>query len=397
MPRRRCRHVALATVVVVASQLSGAAYAHASSNSYVLISPSDKALTLRWDIALRDLELAVGLDRDGDGAITWGELREREKDVLAYALPRLSIDDAAGPCKLVAPELLVSDLSDGAYAVIRSPLACPGGTQPARLSVRYRLLFDIDARHRGMVRFGAGARGATAVMTPERPLQVMQPAARSSWRELTEYMQEGVWHIWKGFDHVLFLLSLLLPAVYVAVDGAGRGFRDRRPRLVPASALRPVLLDVFRIVTAFTLAHSITLALAALGWVNLPPRLIESTIAASVILAAANNLALWVIKTRWILAFVFGLIHGFGFANALRDLGLGSGRFVPALLGFNLGVEIGQLAIVAIFVPAAFLVRSTRLYRGMVLTGGSAVVICIATVWLVERVFDLAILDLGLK
>jgi hypothetical protein len=259
------------------------------------------------------------------------------------------------------------------------------------LTVNYRLLFDIDARHRGMVRFGDDAASSSAVMTPERPTQVLQQAAGSSWREFAEYLQEGIWHIWKGFDHVLFLLSLLMPAVYSAVRN------DGRRSLVAALAIRPVLMDVFRIVTAFTLAHSITLTLAALQWVALPPRLVESTIAASVILAAANSIGLWVINTRWTLAFAFGLIHGFGFANALRDLGLASERFVPALLGFNVGVEVGQLAIVGIFVPLAFVLRHTRLYRIAVVIGGSVLVICIASIWLIERLFDLSILSLGTR
>ena len=228
-------------------------------------------------------------------------------------------------------------------------------------------------------------------MTPERPVQSLQLTTTSAWKEFTSYLTEGVWHIWRGLDHVLFLLSLLLPVVYVAVREGGRRV------LLPAAAMRPVLIDVFRIVTAFTLAHSVTLTLAALQLVILPPRLVESAIALSVVLAAANNLGLWIIETRWTMAFAFGLIHGFGFANALKDLGLASGQFVPALLGFNLGVEVGQLAIVAVFVPTAFLLRRTSLYRKAVLAGGSVVVICLASIWLVERSFDFPIFDLGLK
>ena len=190
---------------------------------------------------------------------------------------------------------------------------------------------------------------------------------------------------------MLFLLSLLLPAVYVGV------VRDNRRTLVPAAAMRPVFVDVFKIVTAFTIAHSITLTLAALQWVSLPPKLVESTIAASVFLAAANNLGLWIIRTRWTVAFIFGLVHGFGFANALADLGLSVDRFVPALLGFNLGVEAGQLAIVAIFIPAAFLSRFTRLYRRTVLIGGSILVMILSVVWFIERVFDLSLLEFGAR
>lgn len=391
MPTACCSRLALIGASLVATVAFNSALGHSSSNSYVTISTTGQTPALRWDIALRDLELVVGLDQNRDAAITWGELRAREQEIFGYALSRLSIEDEHGQCKPMSPTLLVSDLSDGAYAVIQAPLRCAGSGMPERLTVSYRLLFDVDARHRGMVRFGAEPSMASAVMTPERPTQVLRRSSRSSWREFVQYLEEGIWHIWKGFDHVLFLLSLLLPAVYVAA------MRGRRRTLTPATALRPVFVDVFKIVTAFTIAHSITLTLATLQWVSLPPRLVESTIAASVFLAAANNLGLWVINTRWTLAFAFGLVHGFGFANALADLGLSSARFAPALLGFNLGVEAGQLAIVAVFIPLAFWLRFTRFYRRMILIGGSILVLLLSSIWFVERVFDLSLLAFPAK
>ena len=117
----------------------------------------------------------------------------------------------------------------------------------------------------------------------------------------------------------------------------------------------------------------------------------------AVFLAAANNLGIWIIRTRWTVAFIFGLVHGFGFANALADLGLSVDRFVPALLGFNLGVEAGQLAIVAIFIPLAFLTRFTRLYRQAVMMGGSILVMILSVVWIIERAFDLSLLTFGTR
>ena len=150
--------------------------------------------------------------------------------------------------------------------------------------------------------------------------------------------------------------------------------------------------DVLRIVTAFTVAHSITLTLATLGVLALPSRLVESAIAASVVLAALNNI--WPVfhGRRWIVAFLFGLVHGFGFASVLADLGLPQGTLVLALLGFNVGVEAGQLAIVAVFLPLAFALRRSWLYRRGVLLGGSCVIAAIAAAWMVERVFDLKLL-----
>ncbi len=142
-------------------------------------------------------------------------------------------------------------------------------------------------------------------------------------------------------------------------------------------------------VTAFTLAHSITLSLAALQVISLPSRLVESAIAASVVVAALNNLRGTIERRRWVMAFVFGLVHGFGFASVLADLGLPQGALVLALVGFNFGVELGQLAIVVAFVPLAFRLRRTRFYRRGVLILGSLLVALTAGWWLIQRAFDL--------
>jgi hypothetical protein len=160
----------------------------------------------------------------------------------------------------------------------------------------------------------------------------------------------------------------------------------------PADSFRQAFWDVLRIVTAFTVAHSITLSLATLGLVALPSRWVEAAIALSVVLAALNNVWPLVHSRRWAVAFCFGLIHGFGFASVLQDLGLPREALVLALVGFNLGVEVGQLAIVAVFLPLAFAARRTNFYRSGVLVGGSLLIACVAGVWLAERVFNFKVL-----
>jgi hypothetical protein len=149
---------------------------------------------------------------------------------------------------------------------------------------------------------------------------------------------------------------------------------------------------VVRIVTSFTVAHSITLTLATLGVVSLPSRWIESAIALSVVLAALNNVFTVFHGRRWMVAFCFGLIHGFGFASVLADLGLPQGTLLLALVGFNLGVECGQLAIVAIFLPLAFWLRRTRFYQRLVFISGSLLIAGIAGIWLAERMFNFKLL-----
>jgi hydrogenase/urease accessory protein HupE len=131
-----------------------------------------------------------------------------------------------------------------------------------------------------------------------------------------------------------------------------------------------------------------------MGVVRLPTRMVESTIAASVVLAGLGNLYPVMTSRRWLVAFGFGLIHGFGFAAVLTDLGLPQGSLLSSLLSFNVGVEIGQLALVAAFLPLAYSIRRSWSYPRLVVTGGSLAVIGIALVWLTERAFDLKLLPL---
>lgn len=342
----------------------GPAHAHKPSDSYLSLDTSTPQLNGQWDIALRDLDLALDLDRDGNGELTWDEVRSRHGAIAAYALARLELGSEVGACTLRAGEQLVDNHTDGAYTVLRFSASCPGSMRA--LMIGYRLFADIDPQHKGLVKIGHGGRTSTAILGPDNPRQTLSLAAPSRLAQLASYAKHGVWHIWIGFDHILFLLALLLPPVIVT--------------------MRAAFIDVLKVVTAFTLAHSLTLTLASLNLLALPSRWVESAIAASVAAAALNNIFPLLKGRRPAAAFVFGLIHGFGFAGVLAGLGLPQGAMALGLFGFNLGVELGQLAIVAAFLPLAFLARRTRFYRQM-LTAGSALIVAVAVVWFVERAF----------
>jgi hypothetical protein len=367
-----------AALLLALALLSGLAHAHKPSDSYLTLQADGKSLRGQWDIALRDLEYAVGLDADGNGAITWGELKAKQATVDAYALARLALRADGKSCRLAPAEHLADEHSDGAYAVLRFTVQCEAESY-TRLEVEYSLFFDLDPTHRGLLRVEQGGESVTRVLGPERPRVEVSAGGGSRWTQFLDYLGEGVWHIWIGFDHILFLVSLLLPSVFIA---AGRGWQ-------PAEEFSSAFWDVFKVATSFTVAHSITLSLAALSVIQLPSRLVESAIALSVVLAALNNIWPVVHGRRWLVAFGFGLIHGFGFASVLSDLGLPQGALLVALVGFNLGVEAGQLAIIAAFLPAAFLLRAGWFYRRVVFVGGSAAIALVAGVWLVERAFDL--------
>jgi hypothetical protein len=360
--------------------LAGGASAHKPSDAYVTLERSGPSLRGQWDIALRDLDNALGLDANGDGDITWGEVRRRETDIAAYALSRLQVSSAGEPCALAPTGQLVDTHTDGAYAVLTFAGRCPHAGPT--LALDYRLFEGLDPQHRGLLNFVDDGASESVVFAADAPHRIVGGASGGRLRQLATYVHEGVWHIWTGFDHMLFLLSLLLPAVLVRSPGTWR----------PGASFRDAFVDVAKVVTAFTAAHSITLSLAALSVVALPSRWVESAIALSVVLAALNNVFPLVASGRAIAAFGFGLLHGFGFAGALQDLGLPSGSLALSLAGFNVGVEAGQLAIVLLFLPLAYASRATWVYRRLVLAGGSSAIAAVATVWLVERAFDVTVL-----
>jgi hypothetical protein len=361
--------------------LAAPAAAHKPSDSYVALRLEGSMVHVQWDIALRDLEYAIGIDADEDGAITWEELRLRHDAIAAYALARLSISADGRPCSASRVEHQVDRHSDGTYAVLRFAAACP--EKHTTLEARYALFFDLDPLHRGLARLESRGETRSLIFSPAQPNQRLAAAERSALRQFLDFAREGVWHIWIGFDHVLFLLSLLLPAVLTLQAG----------RWVPLSGFKQALWKTFVIVTAFTLAHSLTLTLAALEAVTLPSRWVESAIAASVIVAALNNVYPVLERRLWMIAFLFGLIHGFGFASVLKDLGLPRDSLLFALVSFNLGVEAGQLAIVTALMPIAFALRQSWFYQRLTLSAGSLLIVLLACVWLAERAFELRLLS----
>lgn len=362
-----------AAFLVFAAQTS---HAHTQSSAYLTLHAGRTGLTGEWSLALRDLDDAIGLDVNDDGLITWAELRSRKEAVCAYALSRLHIQGDGQTGLLRVNEFLVDNLSDGAYAVLRFNVE--GIHQPRRLELNYNAFFDIDPKHRGLLRLEHDGQTQLAVFSPAAPSQAFDFGVTAPRNPFLTFLKEGIWHIWSGYDHILFLLALLLPGVLRRSGGSWQ----------PVADTRSAFVNVLKVVTAFTVAHSITLSLAVLGYVHLPSRLVESAIAASVVVAAVNNLWPLFPESVWMVAFGFGLLHGFGFANALRDLGLQHGQLAVTLFGFNLGVEIGQLAIVAVFLPLALSLRRLFFYQRFILRIGSAAIIVVASTWLAERVLD---------
>lgn len=381
MSRRSWVH---AWFVLLGLLVAGPLYAHKESDAYLRLTTDDHdahRMRGQWDIALRDLDYAIGIDGNHDGAITWGEVQSQRRRIETYAMARLVVKGDGLTCDLAPTGQAIDEHTDGAYAVIFFDAVCDKNI-PSRLTVVYTLMYDVDPYHRGIVTIRAGDRTAGAALGPSRPQASLDLREPDRWDEFTSFLTDGIWHIWTGTDHILFLLSLLLPAVLVA---------EARSGWSPVTRFWPACLDVIKIVTAFSVSHSITLSLAVLGLVHVPSRLVESGIALSVLAAAFNNLVPLVNKRVWLIAFTFGLIHGLGFASALTGLQLPPGAMAASLGGFSVGVEIGQEAIVLVFLPLAYALRSTRFYRVGLLRWGSCIIAAIALGWFVQRAFDVVI------
>lgn len=351
--------------------LAPLAHAHKPSDSYLQLTPTDQGFTGEWRIAFRDLEPALGLDRDGDRQITWGEVRSRHSEIASYALAQLAIASGNSPCEIRPGTQLVDDLSDGAYTVLPLVVTCERNVAPWTLD--YSLLFDIDATHLGLVTLRGPDAPQTFALSPQNHRAELSIVPVSHTQQFVTMAREGVWHIWIGFDHILFLLALLLPAGL-------RAARDRDQTL----GWSPMLKDVLTLVTAFTIAHSITLSLATLKIVSLPPRLIETTIALSIVVAGLRLRYAISRPAAWI-AFGFGLIHGFGFANVLADMQLPSGSLALSLFAFNVGVELGQCAIVLLALPLIRYAQRHIFYQRTFMPIAAMLIAAVGVVWSVER------------
>jgi len=374
--RLRCLLLSLALLAAAHS-----ARAHLASDSYLRIE-TDAAGMIggQWDIALRDLDVAVGLDADQDGAITWGEVQAKQREIEAYAFGHLALAGESFLCWLIPAALMVDYHAGAAYAVLPFTAECPSG---GRLTLRYRLLFDLDPSHRGLLTIAAGGQVSSDVLTPEHADIIIDAGPLLLADQVAQFLRFGIDHILLGYDHLLFVAVLLVPAAlrrpagngWVAIDGLGR-----------------VLLETIKTLTAFTVAHAIVLTAALIAQVSVSARLVEPAVAVTIMLAALDNIRPVLPRLRWQVAFLFGLIHGLSFATALGPMRLPPVGMALALGSFNLGIEAGQIALAILLVPIAFIMRYETIYRRIVAPAASIAAATLAGIWFVDRVFALDLL-----
>ena len=225
----------LALAVAGLTLAAPAAWAHKPSDAFITLDVEGTALSGQLDISLKDLEMVFHLDRNGDGKITWDEVSGRQAELFAYAAAHLRLSSNAGACALVPLDLQISTYTDGAYAAVIFNTTCTD--VPLRtLDVTYDGLFDYDAQHRGLLRLSYREQQITGVLTPaQRTLHFDAEGAGAAGR-FGQFVKEGMHHIYRGFDHILFLVALVLAAVYVRVGD----------RLEPQEKLGAVLWNAGR-------------------------------------------------------------------------------------------------------------------------------------------------------
>lgn len=360
--------------------------AHELGQSYMFLRVYDDSLVVRLEITLEDLErvLAFGWDLE---AVTVEEILERSDSVRAYVEPRFSLSSASGPLDAEFQRVEARYLEIADYVLLTYKIDELYGI-PDEVDITWEVMFEQVRDHLNMLVIEHNWKTGTfnneanisLIFTPRNPTQSLDLSSSSTLRGFMALVGQGVWHIWIGIDHILFLMALVLPSVLVRSGD----------RWEPAADFRSALIKIVTIVTFFTIAHSVTLSMAALELVRLPSRLVESIIAASIAAAAWANLVPRLNVREWSIAFVFGLFHGFGFASVLGDIGLGREYLVHSLLGFNIGVELGQIAVVVATFPVLFVLRRTRAYRWS-MTVGSLLLIGVALYWGLERALDVDI------
>jgi hypothetical protein len=401
------RQLCHALLIVLLLPLTAAA--HQSGNSYLRISSTEAGVSVQIDFAVRDLNSLLQIPPEQQKEIRRHELEELRDRLAALVGESLSLEADGGPLSLTFQSQEVTVHNDGLY-VRQTHTAAALPSNAAYLLVRYGFFNEKEKVARAFLKLNSGPLESTSVLDTRHAVQRLPLREIALAEALWTYAREGALHIWSGPDHLLFLLCLLLPGLGLA---AARGTVvssesiASEASVVSASAttattaasvasatsapsadsgLRAVGMYALKVVTAFTLSHSITLAAAALDWITLPDKLIESAIAASIIVSALLNLRGGEGRQSWKLALGFGLIHGMGFANGLRELGLSSSHFIETLVAFNLGVEFGQLVVVLVAGLLLWPVLSNERVVMLIQRWGSLGILLMACVWLAERV-----------
>lgn len=354
--RRHAPGLILLLTTILAGSAPLSVTAHPANVAHARVKIEERAVEIALSANLFELDLVLRLDHDLDGRVDTQELEARRPDVIDYLGGRVAVSASGRELPMEMLALGIGRSGDG-RAVVETKLAFRSEHALRDLAIRCEPLTELGADHTTLARIDRGRESREFVFRPG----VTYREAAGTLARAREFLKLGIVHIFIGYDHIAFLLGLLL------TGGS--------------------TLTIVKIVTAFTTAHSVTLSLAALNVVTLNPALVEAGIALSIVYVAAANLFAWHPQSRWLVSFLFGLVHGFGFAAVLKELTLPPAALVASLVTFNLGVEIAQVAIVAVLVPALYGLARTPLHLPLTRMA-SAVILSLGLFWLYQRVLS---------
>lgn len=353
-------------------------HAHQASDAYLRASVGEEGvIELRVEVALRDLDVMLDLDRNADGQLSWGEVRGREAEIGAHVQAGLQVTPERCIFRPIAGVPLVLDRkADGTYARLHFASPCQASDAP---QLSYNLMNGIDPTHRGLLQTideYAEAGGSLVSLRPGGAAANLMSSGHGAtgMAHAGGFFADGLRHISAGADHILFLVCLVLPIVLGRQGKHGQSGEMARSML--------------SLITAFTVGHSVTLGLASFRLMSVPSSVIEPLIAATIVLAAADNLRPFLGLHRTLAAMVFGLIHGFGFAGPLLEIDLAPSEMAWSLLQFNLGVEAGQLLVVGAALLMLWPLRRCGLWAHRTVSVASLAAGVAAISWFAERIFE---------
>ena len=364
---------------------TSSAFGHAKGEDYIFINVEDDSIVGEFQIHIDELrdKLDIGIPEAGSSEVEI--LRQSENDVYRYITQNFSIaPQGQSPFDMEFTGVKVGEKIDD---FVTYPFRIEAASIPDKLTVRHNMFYEDDRHHRGLllIQYNAktgknyGEEYTALIFNPDNQVQDLDLNDVPGLLRMREMIAQGVWHIWIGIDHILFLLALILPTVLVRRN-ASWGPVER-----PAPAIRNLLV----IVTLFTIAHSITLSLAAFNIIEVGARLVESVIALSIVLVALNNIFQWISKGSLFTIFFLGLFHGLGFASVMGNLPFRMVDLVGMVVMFNIGVELGQIAVVLALFPILYWLRTSRQYVPVVLKGGSWLLVAIGGYWFAQRALGL--------
>lgn len=383
--------VAVAVYLLLSTLFALPASAHSGDQSYLYLDITESELSGRLEMPFADLREVLDFELDGSPEEVTAELESRADDLEAYAAEhvRVGADGTWWPLTFDGVSELEADESPDpswGYVLVSFTSEPPAEMIPRTLDVQLDPFFDeVDGRDALLLigndwNAGVVENGEEVLLrfTSDERVRTVDLGDTSWTKNFSASFALGVDHIRTGPDHILFVLVLLLPSVLIWRDG----------QWGPTKGFGSSLWRVLKVVTMFTVAHTITFTLAGLDILPLPsPRFTESVIALSIAAAALHNLRPVFRNREWLLAFVFGLFHGMGFASLVVGLDVSRSTQLISLLGRNLGIEVGQVIVVVLIFPGLFLLRETQWYRPFFIVSSLALT-TVSLAWVVARLFD---------